>query len=63
VEVIQKVRQTQPEKPRTYQPDIPESLGNVVMQSLAKEPAERYPSATALLADLEWVGHSTGTSA
>lgn len=36
-----------------YRPDLPPAVGELVMRLLAKAPADRYPSAAALLSDLE----------
>jgi len=54
-EVITKIRQAAPEKPRTLQPSIPEAFEVIVVKMLAKQPAERYQSAKELLAALECV--------
>jgi WD40 repeat protein len=39
--------------PRAACPDIPEPCAAVLSRAMAKEPSQRYPSAAALLADLE----------
>ncbi len=42
-----------PFPPSAYGPDVPPALNAVVMKCLAKEPSDRYESATALADDLE----------
>jgi serine/threonine-protein kinase len=44
-----------PPAPRSFVPGIPPDLEAVVLKALAKDPAERYPSAESLLRDLEAV--------
>lgn len=39
--------------PRTLNPELPRALEAILLQCLAREPAERYPSAAALATDLE----------
>ncbi len=39
--------------PRTLRPDLPEDLERVIITSLAKDPAERYTTVGAMLADLD----------
>ncbi|HXI22107.1 MAG TPA: hypothetical protein VNH46_13525, partial [Gemmatimonadales bacterium] len=41
-----------PEPPRNRRPDMTRRLERIILRLLAKHPADRYPSADALLADL-----------
>ena len=38
--------------PRTLRPELPEAFERVVLKLMQKRPEDRYPSATALRADL-----------
>jgi serine/threonine-protein kinase len=60
VEKITRIRQGTPEKPTKYQTSIPSPFEGVVLKLLAKRPDDRYPSARALLAELERVGKFQG---
>ena len=51
-DVVAKIRQVAPEKPRKLQPAIPGALEAIVLRMLAKRPDDRYPTAKELLADL-----------
>jgi serine/threonine protein kinase len=42
-----------PESPRTRRPELSKRLERIILRLLAKHPDDRYPSATALLEDLE----------
>ncbi|HWQ24894.1 MAG TPA: Stk1 family PASTA domain-containing Ser/Thr kinase [Gaiellaceae bacterium] len=55
VEIAMKHLAEVPEPPSARRPDIPADLDAIVLRALAKEPAERYPSAAAMDADLETV--------
>jgi eukaryotic-like serine/threonine-protein kinase len=57
VEIAMKHLSEIPEPPSIVRPEIPEDLDLLVVRSLAKEPAERYQSASAMDADLETVAH------
>jgi serine/threonine-protein kinase len=52
-EVLEKVREAPPARPKDYQPGIPDGLQAVVMRMLSKRPEERYLGPGPLLADLE----------
>ena len=39
--------------PSTLNPNIPGGLEQIIMKAMAHDPAERYPSATAMLADMD----------
>lgn len=41
-----------PRDPRSLSPQIPEALGRLILRCLEKDPARRYPTAEALLAEL-----------
>ena len=44
-----------PPLPRAINPDLPEAVEQIIQRALAKDRAERYPSAQELLADVETV--------
>ncbi|MFO0841792.1 MAG: serine/threonine-protein kinase [Gemmataceae bacterium] len=50
--LIDKVMHAAPTPPRRIDPRVPRDLETVVLKCLAKEPAERYPTAAALAEDL-----------
>ncbi|HEY1188497.1 MAG TPA: serine/threonine-protein kinase [Gemmata sp.] len=52
-EVIAQVLAYAPVPPRALRPEIPLGLEAVVLKCLAKDPAERYPTVSAFLADLD----------
>jgi serine/threonine-protein kinase len=52
-EVISKIRQAEPVKPKQFQMSIADRFQDCVMTLLAKRPEDRYPSATQLLVDLD----------
>ncbi len=62
-ELITRIRNAEPEKPRKYQMGIPDLFQGVVMKLLAKRPEERFASGKELLADLERVGKFSGVNA
>ncbi|MFQ5343163.1 MAG: protein kinase [Anaerolineae bacterium] len=43
---------TPPPRPRSLRPDLPPAVEAVILRALAKNPADRYPSAAAFAADL-----------
>lgn len=61
-ELIGKIRSAEPEKPQKFQMAIPGQFQGTVMKLLAKQPQERFQTATELLADLERVGKFSGVS-
>jgi WD40 repeat protein len=50
--LVERVRQEEPPRPRALDPHIPRDLETIVRKAMAKEPANRYPSAGALAEDL-----------
>jgi serine/threonine-protein kinase len=44
---------TPPVSPRSYNPQIPETLSRIILKCLAKDPDQRYQRAREILADLE----------
>jgi serine/threonine protein kinase len=42
-----------PPPPRSLEPSIPEEIESIILTCLAKNPADRYPNARAVIADLE----------
>src|SRR5262249_59641725 len=42
-----------PVRPSTLNPDVPEAVDRITMKALAKHPAERYQTASELVADIE----------
>jgi serine/threonine protein kinase len=63
VEKITRIRQSEPEKPTKFQMSIPSRFEGVVLKLLAEDPDDRFPTAAALLADLEKVGKYHGATA
>ena len=55
VQVITKIRTANPERPRKFQPAIPDSFEAIIMKLLAKRPVDRFQTAAELLADLDKV--------
>jgi WD40 repeat protein/serine/threonine protein kinase len=52
-EVIRQIVERSPRPPRQWNPDIPVDLETIVLKAMAKDPADRYASATAMAQDLE----------
>ena len=53
MQVIVATLNEQPTPPRTYWSEIPPQLEEIILRCLARDPAKRYRTAAALLADLE----------
>jgi serine/threonine protein kinase len=62
-EIITRIRQTEPVKPRKYQMSIPPAFETAVLKMLAKKPEERYADADQLVADVERIGTAQGVTA
>jgi len=62
-EVIRKIREAEPVKPKACQLSIPDLFEGVVLKMLAKQPAARYQTPKELLKDLERVGRYQGITA
>ena len=63
IETIQQIRGVEPRRPSTFQMGIPAAFEGAVMKLLAKRPADRYQTATELLAELAQVGRANGAKA
>jgi serine/threonine protein kinase len=61
-ELITKIRNAEPEKPKKYQMAIPDLFQGTVLKMLAKQPAERFQSAREVLSDLERIGKFAGVT-
>ncbi len=57
VEIAMKHLSEVPQPPSEHRSEVPPDLDLVVLRALAKEPADRYQSASAMDADLETVAH------
>jgi len=62
-ELITRIRNAEPEKPKKYQMGVPDLFQGTVMKLLDKRPENRFQTAKELLTDLERVGKFTGASA
>jgi serine/threonine protein kinase len=62
VEKITRIRQSEPDKPTKFQLSIPHRFEGVVLKLLAKQPQDRYQSATELVAELTKVGRLHGVT-
>ncbi|MBE7501144.1 MAG: protein kinase [Verrucomicrobiales bacterium] len=51
-EVIAQILHSEPRRPRELAPELPRDLETIILKCLAKEPADRYPTAQALAEDL-----------
>jgi serine/threonine protein kinase len=54
-ETLERIRTALPENPKRFQRSIPAEFQAVVLKMLAKHPEDRYPTPTALLADLQQI--------
>jgi serine/threonine protein kinase/Flp pilus assembly protein TadD len=52
LELIERISRESPTRPRRHDPRIPRDLETVTQKAMAREPADRYPSAAALASDL-----------
>lgn len=55
---LQQHKTAVPQSPRELVPDIPEPVERMALKMLAKDPADRYPSCTAIVADLRALVHA-----
>jgi len=62
LELVAKLREAEPVKPSTYQPDIPDEFERLVLRMLAKRPDDRHQTPGELLRDLERVGRYCGVT-
>ena len=51
--MLEQVREGQPEPPTRIEPRVPKPLEAICQKAMQRDPADRYPSATALADDLE----------
>src|SRR6185295_14440103 len=57
LQVLMKVTQQEPEPPSKFNPDIDKGLEAVILKAMAKDPAQRYSSASSFAQDLtSWLG-------
>ena len=52
LELLRKIANEQPRRPRSFDPAIPRDLETIVLKTLAKDPGERYATARELADDL-----------
>jgi serine/threonine protein kinase len=62
IEKVTRIRQIVPELPTKHQMSIPPTFEGVVMKLLAKEPKDRFQTATVLVKELERVGKQNGVT-
>ena len=51
-DMVKKILEQDPQRPRQLEPSIPKGLETIVRNAIARNPAERYESAAAMLGDL-----------
>jgi serine/threonine protein kinase len=56
LETVTKIRQAQPVTPKKFQLAIADAVESATLKLLAKRPEDRYPSAAALLKEIERIG-------
>jgi serine/threonine protein kinase len=62
-ETIALIRGSEPFPPRRYQMGVPDEFSDIILKALAKRPAQRYPGAPELSAELERCGRALGVLA
>jgi eukaryotic-like serine/threonine-protein kinase len=60
MEICTKVIRDDPVRPSKLNPDVPEAVDRITMKALAKQPAERYQTASELVADLDTALSASG---
>jgi serine/threonine-protein kinase len=63
IERVTRIRQVSPDKPTKFQMSIPQMFEGVVMRLLAKEPRERYQTASEVVKEMERVGKYNNVTA
>lgn len=63
IEIVAEIIHFNPPIPSTLNPEIPQELDRITMKAMAKEPGDRYQSASALRADLLAIHHILEDSA
>jgi serine/threonine protein kinase len=53
VEVVNKIRRAEPERPTKYQPALPPFFEQALLRMLAKRPEDRYTTAAEMVTELE----------
>jgi len=62
-EILQRVRKGQFPRPRSVNPDVPAGLEAICLKAMSRNPQDRYPSARALVTDLEaWMADEPVTA-
>jgi serine/threonine protein kinase len=61
-ELITKIRQAEPAKPKKFQLSVPDLFEGAVLKMLAKRPEDRYQTPEEMLADLERIAKYQGIS-